>query len=122
MSLFQIFPILEAEMPLNGYLDKNLRGRYRWCRTSLQISSPQGQVARTIGQYRHLQLIALLAKNYSKLEGNHLSRNLRYNLPSSVAAKAGITNAIYENKKIDELEPKDLVHMAELMSSSVRSV
>ena len=41
---------------------------------------------------------------------------------SSVASKAGIINAIYENKKIDELEPKDLVHMAELMSSNVRSV
>jgi 16S rRNA A1518/A1519 N6-dimethyltransferase RsmA/KsgA/DIM1 with predicted DNA glycosylase/AP lyase activity len=41
---------------------------------------------------------------------------------SSVAAKAGIISAIYENKKIDELEPKDLVHMAELMSSNVRSV
>jgi len=41
---------------------------------------------------------------------------------SSVAAKAGIINTIYENKKIDELEPKDLVHMAELMSSNIRSV
>ena len=41
---------------------------------------------------------------------------------SSVAAKAGIINPVYENKKIDELEPKDLVHMAELMSSNVRSV
>ena len=41
---------------------------------------------------------------------------------SSVAAEAGIINAIYESKKIDELEPKDLVHMAELMSSNVRSI
>jgi 16S rRNA (adenine1518-N6/adenine1519-N6)-dimethyltransferase len=41
---------------------------------------------------------------------------------SSVAAEAGIINAIYESKKIDELEPKDLVHMAELMSSNVRTI
>ena len=41
---------------------------------------------------------------------------------TSVAAEAGIINAIYESKKIDELEPKDLVHMAELMSSNVRSI
>jgi hypothetical protein len=52
----------------------------------------------------------------------HLLFSRRNKNASSVAAKAGITNAIYENKKIDELEPKDLVHMAELMSSSVRSV
>jgi hypothetical protein len=52
----------------------------------------------------------------------HLLFSKRNKNASSVAAKAGITNAIYENKKIDELEPKDLVHMAELMSSSVRSV
>jgi 16S rRNA (adenine1518-N6/adenine1519-N6)-dimethyltransferase len=41
---------------------------------------------------------------------------------SSVAAEAGIINAIYESKKIDALEPKDLVHMAELMSSNVRTI
>jgi 16S rRNA (adenine1518-N6/adenine1519-N6)-dimethyltransferase len=41
---------------------------------------------------------------------------------SHVAAEAGIINAIYESKKIDELEPKDLVQMAELMSSNVRSI
>jgi 16S rRNA (adenine1518-N6/adenine1519-N6)-dimethyltransferase len=42
---------------------------------------------------------------------------------SSVAAKAGIIiDSIYEGKKIDELEPKDLVKMAELMSSDVPSV
>ena len=41
---------------------------------------------------------------------------------SSVAAEAGIINAIYESKKIDELEPKDLVRIAELMSSNVRPI
>ena len=36
---------------------------------------------------------------------------------SSVAAKTGIFDANYGSKKIDELESKDLVRMAELMSS-----
>jgi 16S rRNA (adenine1518-N6/adenine1519-N6)-dimethyltransferase len=42
---------------------------------------------------------------------------------SSVAAKIGIiVDANYGSKKIDELEPRHIVRMAELMSSNVRSI
>jgi 16S rRNA (adenine1518-N6/adenine1519-N6)-dimethyltransferase len=42
---------------------------------------------------------------------------------SSVAAEIGIiVDANYGNKKIDELEPKHIVRIAELMSSNVHSV
>jgi 16S rRNA (adenine1518-N6/adenine1519-N6)-dimethyltransferase len=42
---------------------------------------------------------------------------------SSVAAEIGIIiDANYGSKKIDELEPRDLVRMAELISSNVRSI
>jgi 16S rRNA (adenine1518-N6/adenine1519-N6)-dimethyltransferase len=42
---------------------------------------------------------------------------------SSVAAKTGIiVDANYGSKKIDELEPRHIVRMAELMSSNVRSI
>jgi 16S rRNA (adenine1518-N6/adenine1519-N6)-dimethyltransferase len=42
---------------------------------------------------------------------------------SSVAAEIGIiVDANYGSKKIDQLEPKHLVQMAELMSSNVRSI
>jgi 16S rRNA (adenine1518-N6/adenine1519-N6)-dimethyltransferase len=42
---------------------------------------------------------------------------------SSVAAQTGIIiDANYGSKKIDELEPRDLVRMAELISSNVRSI
>lgn len=53
----------------------------------------------------------------------HLLFSRRNKNASSVAAEAGIINAIYGSKKIDELEPKDLVQMAELLiSSNVRSI
>ena len=42
---------------------------------------------------------------------------------SSVAAEIGIIiNLNYGSKKIDELEPRHLIQMAELMSSNVRSI
>jgi hypothetical protein len=42
---------------------------------------------------------------------------------SSVAAERGIIiDADYGSKKIDEIEPTDLIRMAELISSNVRSI
>lgn len=42
---------------------------------------------------------------------------------SSIAAQTGIIDANYGSKKIDELEPRELVRMAELISSkNVRSI
>jgi 16S rRNA (adenine1518-N6/adenine1519-N6)-dimethyltransferase len=53
----------------------------------------------------------------------HLLFSRRNKKASSVAAEIGIiVDANYGSKKIDELEPRDLVRMAELMSSNVRSI
>ena len=78
---------------------------------------PQPKVQSSI-----IRIIPINTVTREMVRNIHLLFSRRNKNASSVAAKAGITNAIYENKKIDELEPKDLVHMAELMSSDVRSV
>jgi 16S rRNA (adenine1518-N6/adenine1519-N6)-dimethyltransferase len=53
----------------------------------------------------------------------HLLFSRRNKKASSVAAEIGIiVDANYGSKKIDELEPRDLVRMAELMSLNVRSI
>jgi 16S rRNA (adenine1518-N6/adenine1519-N6)-dimethyltransferase len=53
----------------------------------------------------------------------HLLFSRRNKKASSVASEIGIiVDANYESKKIDELEPRHLIRMAELMSSNVRSI
>src|SRR5215204_4228800 len=73
---------------------------------------PQPKVESSI-----IRIIPINAITREGIRNINLLFSRRNKKVSSVAAKAGIANAIYENKKIDELEPKDLVHMAELMSS-----
>jgi 16S rRNA A1518/A1519 N6-dimethyltransferase RsmA/KsgA/DIM1 with predicted DNA glycosylase/AP lyase activity len=79
---------------------------------------PQPKVQSSI-----IRIIPINAVTREVVRNVNLLFSTRNKNASSVAAKAGIIiNAIYEGKKIDELEPKDLVEMAELMSSDVRSV
>jgi 16S rRNA (adenine1518-N6/adenine1519-N6)-dimethyltransferase len=69
-----------------------------------------------------IRIIAINTVTKETVRNINLLFSRRNKNASSIAAKAGIINPVYENKKIDELEPKDLVHMAELMSSNVRSI
>jgi 16S rRNA (adenine1518-N6/adenine1519-N6)-dimethyltransferase len=79
---------------------------------------PQPKVQSSI-----IRIIPINAVTREVVRNVNLIFSTRNKNASSVAAKAGIIiNAIYEGKKIDELEPKDLVKMAELMSSDVRAV
>ena len=79
---------------------------------------PQPKVQSSI-----IRIIPINAVTREVVRNVNLLFSTRNKNASSVAAKAGIIiNAIYEGKKIDELEPKDLVKMAELMSSDVPSV
>jgi 16S rRNA A1518/A1519 N6-dimethyltransferase RsmA/KsgA/DIM1 with predicted DNA glycosylase/AP lyase activity len=79
---------------------------------------PQPKVQSSI-----IRIIPINAATRETARNVNLLFSKRNKNASSVAAKAGIIiNATYEGKKIDELEPKDLVKMAELMSSDVRSV
>jgi 16S rRNA A1518/A1519 N6-dimethyltransferase RsmA/KsgA/DIM1 with predicted DNA glycosylase/AP lyase activity len=73
---------------------------------------PQPKVESSI-----IRIIPINAITRDGIRNINLLFSRRNKKASSVAAKTGIIDANYGSKKIDELESRDLVCMAELMSS-----
>ena len=83
-----------------------------------QSFEPQPKVESSI-----IRIIPVNAITREGIRNINLLFSRRNKKASSVAAEIGIIiDANYENKKIDELEPRHLVRMAELISSNVRSI
>lgn len=79
---------------------------------------PQPKVGSSI--IRIIPINTITRKEVSNINLLFSRRNKK---ASSIAAQTGIIDANYGSKKIDELEPRELVRMAELISSkNVRSI